>query len=344
VALVADPRLLLAVGERLPVEALVDDAGHVLIVDGSPEAWETLAGLPRAEADYTARLLRRLPCVVIARHANPPLRAGFDLVDPMGGCTTAVCKAPDVSLTAALLVREPRVDILSALAAESAAYSMLQASDRFIAWLMDQGLPAEPIDVGEPRVGVERRGHVTFVSLTRPRRHNALDPAMRDALVSALDSLRYERSAPIVLRGDGPSFCSGGDLATFGESPAPAEAHAVRMTRSPARSVAAVADRLIVGLHGHCVGAGIELAAFAGRVVCADDAHIRLPEMALGLVPGAGGTWSIPHRIGRQRFMELFVTGRTISAAIALQWGLVDEVVAPTRLDARLEEIAGMAR
>jgi enoyl-CoA hydratase/carnithine racemase len=332
------------VGTRLPVEALVDDAEMALVIDGPPEAWDELASLSRQRADATMRLMRALPCVLIARHASPPLRAGFDLIDPLGGCTISLERAPEVALTAALLVREPRVDVTTALAAESAAYSMLQASDRFIAWLVSQGTIEEPADIDEPRVQVERRGNVTYVSLTRPQRHNALDPAMRDALVIALDTLRYEQSSPVVLRGAGPSFCSGGDLATFGDAPAPAEAHALRMARSPARSCAALADRLIVGLHGHCVGAGIELAAFARRVVCADDAHIRLPEMALGLVPGAGGTWSLPRRIGRQRFFELFVTGRTIDAATALQWGLVDEVVTLQRLDARLDELASGVR
>src|SRR5207245_2169044 len=82
------------------------------------------------------------------------------------------------------------------------------------------------------------------------------------------------------------------------------------------------------GVHGACLGAGIELPAFAARVVAADDTAIGLPEAGLGLVPGAGGTVSITRRAGRQRLLELLITGEPIEAATAHAWGLVDEVVA----------------
>jgi enoyl-CoA hydratase/carnithine racemase len=344
IGLTADPRLLAAIGERLPVEALLDDAQSVLTIDGPPDAWDELAALPRAEAEVTANLMRRVPCVLVARHENPPLRAGFDLVDPDGTIAEKAMAAPEVSLTLALLVREPRVDTTTGLAAESAAYSMLQASPRFDAWLEAQGPLFEPMDTLHRRVLVERRGSVAFVSLTRARRHNALDPAMRDALVDALEPLRYEPNTTVVLRGEGASFCSGGDVATFGTAPPPADAHVVRLTRSPARACAGVADRLIAAIHGNCIGAGIELAAFAHHIVCADDASIRLPETELGLIPGAGGTVSIPRRIGRQRFLELAVTGRTLDAAEALELGLVDEVVAADSLESRVEAIVGTKR
>ena len=79
-------------------------------------------------------------------------------------------------------------------------------------------------------------------------------------------------------------------------------------------------------VHGACVGAGIELPAFAGRVVASRDAWFALPEVAMGLVPGAGGTVSLPRRIGAQRTAWLALTGRRIDAETALAWGLVDEL------------------
>ena len=79
-------------------------------------------------------------------------------------------------------------------------------------------------------------------------------------------------------------------------------------------------------VHGGCVGAGVELPAFAGRVVADPAATFWLPELGMGLVPGAGGTVSIPRRIGRQRAALLAVTGRRIDAATALAWGLVDDI------------------
>ena len=84
--------------------------------------------------------------------------------------------------------------------------------------------------------------------------------------------------------------------------------------------------RTSVALHGACIGAGIELAAFAREVTATDDAHFQLPEVAFGLVPGAGGTVSLPRRIGRQRTAWLALSGRRIDASTALAWGLVDHV------------------
>jgi enoyl-CoA hydratase/carnithine racemase len=85
--------------------------------------------------------------------------------------------------------------------------------------------------------------------------------------------------------------------------------------------------RVSVRVHGACVGAGIELPAFAGQVIAAPDAVFGLPEVAMGLIPGAGGTVSIPRRIGRWRTAWMAVTGRQIGARTALEWGLVDALL-----------------
>lgn len=78
------------------------------------------------------------------------------------------------------------------------------------------------------------------------------------------------------------------------------------------------------------LGSGLEMAAFCGWVSARDDAVFGLPELALGLIPGAGGTVSITRRIGRWRTAYLVLSGRTVGAATALSWGLVDEVEAAT--------------
>ncbi len=78
--------------------------------------------------------------------------------------------------------------------------------------------------------------------------------------------------------------------------------------------------------HGACVGAGTEMAAYAGRVVATPDAFFALPEVRMGLVPGAGGSVSVPRRIGRWRSAWLALTGDRLPAMTALRWGLVDEV------------------
>jgi enoyl-CoA hydratase/carnithine racemase len=121
-------------------------------------------------------------------------------------------------------------------------------------------------------------------------------------------------------------FCSGGDLDEFGTLPDPATAHAIRSTRHPARLLHALEPRVECVVHGSCVGAGVELPAFATRVVARPDASFRLPELGMGLVPGAGGTVSLPRRIGRQRTAWLALTGVAIDVETALSWRLVDAI------------------
>ncbi|MDQ1499241.1 MAG: hypothetical protein QOI86_2581, partial [Actinomycetota bacterium] len=165
------------------------------------------------------------------------------------------------------------------------------------------------------------------VTLSRPERHNAVNMALRDQLVEALLVACADPTIErVVLDGAGPSFCSGGDLTEFGTLPDPATAHLVRLTRSPARLLGELAPRLEVRLHGACIGAGIEMAAFARRVVAHPDTAISLPEVGLGLIPGAGGTVSLPRRIGRHRTAELALSPTPIDAATALRWGLIDAI------------------
>ena len=188
---------------------------------------------------------------------------------------------------------------------------------------------------------VERGGRWWEIVLSRADRHNALDARMRDELYAALDEARSQPDVTLVLRGDGPSFCSGGDLDEFGTAPGPVESHAVRLGRSLARLLWEMRDRTVVGIHGSCLGAGIELSAFAGRVVAAEDARIGLPELDLGLIPGAGGTVSIPRRSGSRVLLDLLLSGGTVDAGTARSRGLVDEIVPGDRLRARLLELAG---
>ncbi|CRK51379.1 Enoyl-CoA hydratase/isomerase family protein (fragment) [Rhodococcus sp. RD6.2] len=79
-------------------------------------------------------------------------------------------------------------------------------------------------------------------------------------------------------------------------------------------------------MHGSCVGAGIEVPAFASRIVAAQGTVFRLPEVSMGLIPGAGGCVSIPRRIGRHRAYWLCVTGAALDTETALAWSLIDEI------------------
>ncbi len=131
------------------------------------------------------------------------------------------------------------------------------------------------------------------------------------------------------LTGRGRCFSTGGDLSEFGTVPDPALGHAVRSLALPARLLAQCARRVTVHVHSACIGAGIELPAFARRVTASSNAFFQLPELKFGLIPGAGGTVSLPRRIGRQRTAWLVLSGSKINARTARDWGLVDAIVPP---------------
>jgi enoyl-CoA hydratase/carnithine racemase len=220
--------------------------------------------------------------------------------------------------------------VADGLLAESAVYSMLQGGPELAAWRAHHPRRPRAPDQG-PVVLVERDGPRLELRLHRPDRRNAVSAQVRDDLLEGLAVAALDPAVTEVhLRGDGPSFCSGGDLDEFGTFPDPATAHLVRVARSVGLAIHALADRVVAHLHGPCVGSGIELPAFAGRVLAAPDTTIHLPEVGLGLVPGAGGTVSLPRRIGRHRTALLALTGRRLDAPTALAWGLVDEVERPT--------------
>lgn len=215
-------------------------------------------------------------------------------------------------------------DVEAGLALESTAYSLLQGGPEFASWRARTTTSLGSST--EPAVLTERTGAELAITLNRPDRHNAIDARLRDELSAALAVAVADPSIEqVIVRGNGPSFCSGGDLAEFGSRSNPVDAHLIRLARSPARQIARLGN-VTAHLHGAAFGGGIEMAAFARRVLADPATRIALPEIAIGLIPGAGGTVSITHRCGRQRAAALALTGREISAQTAVDWGLVDEL------------------
>lgn len=211
------------------------------------------------------------------------------------------------------------------LLVESAVYSTLQAGPEFRAWREAHPVKRQPET--SDAVRVERDGGVLHITLCRPHVRNALNTVMRDQLCDAFDVAIADAGVREVhLRGEGSDFCAGGDLDEFGSFPDPATAHAVRVQQSVGRRIATIAEKVTSYLHGACVGSGIELSAFAGTVVADRTTRIALPELSLGLIPGAGGTVSLPRRIGRERTEWLGLSGEFIDAETALEWGLVDRL------------------
>jgi enoyl-CoA hydratase/carnithine racemase len=216
-----------------------------------------------------------------------------------------------------------------ALCIESLAYSTLLGGIEFRAWRSRTAVRSRPEPAGA-RVELVRRGDDVHVRLTRPARRNAFDARMRDELCEALQfTLDDDSVRRVHLGAEGPAFSAGGDLDEFGTTTDLAFAHAVRLARSPARLVHAQAARVTAHLHGACVGAGIEVPAAAGRVLAGRSAWFRLPELDMGLIPGAGGTVTLPRRIGRHRTFFWALCDTSLDVATALQWGLVDEITEP---------------
>ena len=279
-----------------------------------------------------AAATRSLPCVLLASGDDDecvlaPIVDACAVGDDLAAIVEGVAQHPLAAVACALLLRAaPSRTIDEGLVAESTTYSMLQGGPEFARWRAERPVRQRP-EPASPAVLMARDSDDVHVVLNRPHVHNALDARIRDGLADAFAAAASDPTvARVVLRGNGRSFCSGGDLDTFGSFPDPATSHALRLTRSPARALARIADRVEARLHGSCLGAGIELPAFAARVVVDPSARLGLPELALGLVPGAGGTVSLPRRIGRHRTAWLALRGGAIDAATALAWGLVDEV------------------
>jgi enoyl-CoA hydratase/carnithine racemase len=269
-----------------------------------------------------------LDLLITSRGSASPWVETESARDEIAALGAAVRSNPIASVTLAQVLRVGEgVPVATGLAIESLAYSTLQAGPEFAAWDGARARPVAPARETDA-VLVERVGGLVEIVLNRPRYHNAYNAAMRDQLCEALAVVAADHTIEqVVLRGNGPSFCSGGDLREFGTRQDPATAQLVRTGRSPARLIATMADRITARVHGFCVGSGMELPAFAGTVQADRSATFRLPEVAMGLIPGAGGTTSLPRRIGRHRTMWMGLSGRPIDAQTAMEWGLVDALV-----------------
>ena len=245
--------------------------------------------------------------------------------------TAAIAAQPVAAATLAQLLRHnAQTDIMQGLLAESLAYSTLQQSNGFRHWLA-QIDKRDPQVEDQPPLLIERIESANAVelvlTLNRPHKHNAYSTDLKDALCEALQLAESDpQVTQLTLQGNGASFSAGGDLSEFGSVQDAGVAHLSRTTRSAAALLASASCSTAARVHGACIGAGIELPAFTAHVRARADSFFQLPEVAMGLVPGAGGTVSILKRIGRHRTAWMALTGTRIDAATALDWGLIDEL------------------
>lgn len=230
------------------------------------------------------------------------------------------------TIAAQVLRLAAKLPIADALTVESLAYSSLLGGGEFARWRKTAKIGDGAPTPSDPVI-VERTGDRITLTLNDPVNRNAMTAAMRDALYEALANALDDPSRPeVILRGAGKCFSTGGALPEFGTARDLAEAHAVRTLHSCARALDALGPRATVRLHGACVGSGIEVAAAANRRIATSDAWFQLPEISMGLNPGAGGTATVARAIGRHRTLWMLLSGKRVGATQARDWGLLHAI------------------
>lgn len=177
-------------------------------------------------------------------------------------------------------------------------------------------------------------GPVAWVTLNRPHVLNAYNVEMRDDLYQVMEAVRDDPEVRgVILCGAGDrAFCAGADLTEFGTAPSQMVARRVRWERDVWGLFLSLGKPIVAALHGYVLGSGVEMALLCDIRIAAEDAVFGLPEVALGMIPAAGGSQTLPRNIGQGRALDLLLTGRRLTAGEAFDLGMVAKVVPGARL------------
>lgn len=189
---------------------------------------------------------------------------------------------------------------------------------------------------------VELHDKTIVITLNRPDRMNALNTALREGLHSALQQVEESDTVcSVVLTGAGPkAFCAGADLAERAGMSDREVKRTVRALQALTSRIANLPVPTIAAINGYAFGGGLEIALACDLRICASEAKMGLPEVQLGIIPGAGGTQRLSRAIGVTRARELIFTGRRIDGNQALTYGIVSESIEREALHARALELA----
>lgn len=171
--------------------------------------------------------------------------------------------------------------------------------------------------------------HIAYIKLNRPQALNVYNIEMRDELYQVLNAIKSDDEVKVaVLSGAGEkAFCAGADLSEFLSAPPPVLARRARFDRDIWSRFLNIPQPFIAALHGYVLGSGIEMALCCDIRIASEDAQFGLPEVALGIIPAAGATQTLPRTIGRAKTLEMLLNGRWLKAQEALQIKLVNRVV-----------------
>ncbi len=188
----------------------------------------------------------------------------------------------------------------------------------------------------------QKQDTIAHVVLNRPEVINVYNMKMRDDLYQVLEAVRDDSDVRVVMMsgaGD-KGFCAGADLTEFGSAPSQAIARQVRWERDVWGLFLSIRKPLIAALHGYVLGSGVEIAMLCDLRIASSDAVFEMPEVALAMIPAAGGTQTLPSNVGLPRSLEMLLTSRRIDAEEAHRWGLVHRVVPREGLMMEAEDIA----
>jgi enoyl-CoA hydratase/carnithine racemase len=188
----------------------------------------------------------------------------------------------------------------------------------------------------------EKKGKIARITLNRPHVLNIYNVRMRDELYEMLGAVKADLDVHVVvMKGAGEkAFCAGADLSEFLSAPPPTGARHVRWRRDVWGLFLSLPQPVIAALHGYVFGSGIEMAMCCDIRIASDDAVFALPEVALGIIPAAGATQTVSRAIGPGSTLDMFLTGRRIAAAEALEMKLVNRVVPRSDLLPQTEALA----
>jgi enoyl-CoA hydratase len=197
---------------------------------------------------------------------------------------------------------------------------------------------------GVAAVRSERVGPVTTVVLARPEARNAVDGPTARALADAFRDFEADPEArAAVLWGEGGTFCAGADLKAAGTARGNRVAPDGDGPMGPTRM--RLSKPVVAAVAGHAVAGGLELALWCDLRIAEEDAVFGVFCRRWGVPLVDGGTVRLPRLVGTGRALDMVLTGRAVGAAEALEWGLVNRVVAPGTARAAAEELAaGLAR
>jgi enoyl-CoA hydratase len=179
---------------------------------------------------------------------------------------------------------------------------------------------------------VDTRGKVGLITLNRPQALNALNDALVDELVAALNAFEADEAIGcIVLTGSDKAFAAGADITVMAGFSYMDAYKSDYITRNWER-VKTCRKPVIAAVAGYALGGGCELAMSCDLIYAADTAKFGQPEVKLGILPGAGGTQRLPRAVGKAKAMDLCLTGRMMNAQEAEQAGLVARVIPADQL------------